>query len=175
MNLVTTFGGTSSNAYADLAYVNTYAEEKPFTGQDWTDESDDDKKMACIIQATKDIDSLNWFSVPLYTDQVLAFPRAVGWDSQREYNTVDGILSLKEYTRMLNCVKRACAEQALYIYSVGNERENVRLFDDGQAGKSETIGRLSESYNIVRAPQILCFEARAALKEYKGAIRLVRG
>jgi hypothetical protein len=174
LTLVTVWGGTSSNSYVDASYVESYAEEKPFVGTNWINDSDDDLKKACILQATKDIDTYPWITYKMYFDQALAFPRSLTV-IQRYYLENDSLLTQIEYTEMQTQVKKACAEQALYIYDKDGIMENVRMYDEGQAGKSETIGRLSESYSISRTPHLLCYEARTMLRSYKGAPRLVRG
>jgi hypothetical protein len=172
--LDTTWGGTAANAYITVVYVDTYAEEKPFTGIRWINDTDEDRKTACVLQATRDIDGYNWKFEKRYWNQNLEFPRSLG-DITQNYIPLDPAFNLVEYIRMQKRTEQACAEQALFIYSNRGVNDPVRTHQEGKGGKSESIGRLSESWNLARVPHILCQEALTLLRDFRGTARIIRG
>lgn len=94
-------GVSNANAYIDLAYANTYFDDR--NNDDWT--ATNTKKQAAIIHATDYID-IRWgrlfLGVKEFTANTLEFPRLYLYD--QNYNLVTGIPEK---------LKQATAEYAL--------------------------------------------------------------
>lgn len=157
VTIVATVGGSTSNSYITLATAETIlAQYLAMFTSGWTAATDDNKAKA-LIQATRDIDTLNLkgvkYSNYLYGDasyQPLHFPI-------RKEALGDTLTIPPE-------VQRATVLQAAYLLRSGTAK--VATSDIMASGiKSQGIGHYSNTISN-QSFSIVCPEARAELKDY---------
>lgn len=125
-----------ATTYADTATADTVAETR-VGGSAWTELSDDDK-LAALITATRDVDTLDWIGDRASNAQALEWPRTNAVDS-------NGIAYSDDTwpTRLVNAVIELAFTYALPIAAGTNP-----LAVDTQAGniKRKKIGPLETEY-----------------------------
>jgi hypothetical protein len=120
-SVVSTVGAANANSYVDETFMDAYCDARLDAGA-WVDESDDDKKAAALIQATRVLDSTYDWNGWLATDtQSLRWPR----DGALNYDQAFGPNSMYDFDSTLTAyfsnnivplqVKNATCEMALYI------------------------------------------------------------
>jgi hypothetical protein len=170
-----TWGGSSANAYDSIANVNTYIDDHVFDKAAWNS-CTDVQKAAAIIEATRDIDSLQYIGGRYYENQVLEFPRELSLDfPNNRVGSADTVWS-EAHTRMERDVKQACAYQALWIARNSGRNYHAENQAQGIQRYSEAVGPIRESYTYGNAAiKRLCPEAAAKLAQWRESTRIYRG
>lgn len=177
LSLVNTWGGASSNTYADLDEFETFTDElidqTPYTG------ATTPQRAAALVQATRAIDSRNWRGQRYHWNQRLEFPRTQYADGNRfsndSYLSPIGSPANPEWTRMQEKVRTACCEHAITLLDNDGEDNLLSLQARGVKSYSESIGKISESYSFSGGVKVLTPKAMRLLNEYYEGPRLVRG
>jgi len=169
-----TWGGANSNTYTTDTEFASYVETK--VKRDQWDSASEATRKASLVEASRAIDSLcRWRGSKYFWNQRLEFPRTLATDSALGTVTEIGTLSLRvEYAWMLQDVKNACAEQALFLLKQGGEDTLLELAQRGVRSYSESIGKISESYSFGGSASPVCPEAARFLARYRSSPRLVR-
>ena len=170
-----TWGGINSNTYATDLELAVYVETK--VKRDQWDAASDAARKASLVEATRAIDSLGrWVGERYSWNQRLQFPRTLFAEAALGSATEIGTLTFLrvEYAWMMQDVKNACAEQALYILKQGGEDTLLELAQRGVRSYSEGIGKISESYSFGASASPMSPEASRFLARYKSSPRLVR-
>lgn len=169
-----TWGGSAANVYATMAFVNTFLTTHVFDNAAWIALTGGQKR-AAVLEATRDIDSLNYLGCRYYADQSLEFPRELALDFP--YNRVGSQSTWSEmHIRMERDVQEAMSYQALHIsrnagrnYHAENQAQGIRSY-------SESVGPISESYVYGAASASrLCQEALAKLAPWRESKKVFRG
>lgn len=199
LTLVSSYGANDANCYVSLTDATSIILTSSLDYQRWLDAASQ-SQMISIIQATRNIDALNWQGGKFYFNQKLAFPRATrgaglwdqyaygesgyGWNyadfpwqyygvntSQITVNTFN-----VEYQLQKEAVARANAYQAVHLlrFQKGRNRHRERQLQ-GVIAYSEGIGKLSESYSYGQTSLSLCAEAFDELRAYLGSPTISRG
>ena len=177
--VIASFGGGTSNSYADLAYANTYMDTK--VNRDAWDDATPAKHGAALIEATRQIDARRWRGSRYYSFQNLEFPRTMYSEEAtypgETYAISQSLVSTPaniDWVRMESRVKDACCEQALHILDLGGSDSLSKLQRRGVRSYSESIGKISESYSFGAGYSAICPEAARLLSLYKQGKTIVR-
>ena len=182
--LVTTWGGSSSNAYADEAFVTQYVEDYILNDTKYTEASTGTRAKA-ILRATRDIDNSHlWLGERRDTTQALQFPREIEFRDSFFDDTIPVNFNTEsEFIRIMEeRVKNACAEQTVYLLkNQTSDTEHMDRQRQGIASFSESVGPLSESISYAggganNSPmRRLSADAQMFIKHYVGSTNIVRG
>ena len=175
--LVTSYGGSADNCYADLTDATSFISNTIIDDSPWTVATTEARAKALIL-ATYDIDAYNYGGNRLYYDQVLQFPRTVQGEEPFPWGSaLSDTSTWNTYqTEMLRSVKQACCYQALFILKYSGKKTIHQEFaSQGIASVSRSAGGISESYGYRTGINRLCSEASALMAAYRIGPRLVRG
>lgn len=179
LTLDSSWGGGTSNSYLGLTDANsvvaTYLPVHARTK--WTDATTPDR-IAALLQATRQIDSLAWTGDRVFYTQNLEFPRTDREGERFPWATKFSIVSTWNIymQRQRERVLMACALQAVSVLREGDpgQDEHRQRRAAGITNFSESIGRVSQSVSYGRPSLVLDPEVLNLLREYRGAPRVYR-
>lgn len=152
-NLVSDWGGPSSNCYIDLTSANSFITSAIVDHSDWTGASTPAQE-AAILEGARDIDSRRYIGDRYFYDQMLEFPRELAVDFPWNRTGTSSITFSVEHARMKQAVEQANCYQALHILrNAGRNLHNERRAN-GITSYSEKIGPIAESYTYARGQYI---------------------
>lgn len=182
MTLDATWGGRDAESYITLADADVWIRKNVLTFDAW-ELANEAQRESALLEATRNIDALNWHGGRIFYTQMREFPRippgteyGVGPGSQSspdEYFI--NSLTIDEYRRkQYERVRQACCLQALAVLRM--EGEDADREDQFRGNTSVSRGaRYSTSKGFGGTHQILHPKAYDLLRYYKGAPRVVRG
>lgn len=170
-----TWGGSEANAYDSVTNVNAFIHDNIYDHTDW-DGLSLEKKTAAILEATRDLDSVQFIGARYYRDQELEMPREVSLDFPN--NRVGSATTTwsEVHARMERDVKQALAYQALHIARLGGRNFHAENQSQGIKSYSEAVGPIRESYTYGNSgTKRLSPEAQAKLAPWVESKRVYRG
>jgi hypothetical protein len=176
--LIASYGGGTSNVYVTYAAANAYFDTK--VSRDSWDSATEPQRQAALMEATRHIDSRVWRGKRYYYEQLLEFPRTMYEDDPAYPGEVYAVSVISspanvDWRKMEQRVKDACCEQALHILELSGDDSIAQLKRRGVTSYSESIGKISESYQFGGGSSVLCSEAARLLSWYTASPRIVRG
>src|SRR4051812_41110491 len=119
MAIDSTWGGSDSNSYIDLATADSFITEAVVDPAAWT-VATTTQQSAALREATRDIDSQEYLGCRYYEDQMLQFPREFvnGWPWNRVTSGGSTVYSIEQH-RMQVAVEQATCYQAVSILRRG--------------------------------------------------------
>lgn len=182
MTLINSWGGNGSNAYTTLTAANSII-TTTIVGDvsAWTSATTAQKEASCV-QATRQIDGLQYIGSRYYWDQLLEFPRELTRRFPYNYTDTATLAGDREQIRQQYHVEVACALQALFLLKNGGLPSNLENQAQGVQSFSEQLGPMSQSVNYgsgsaaaARAPErVLSREALSYLADYKTSRKIYR-
>lgn len=183
MTVISSWAGGTSNAYASLTAVDSILATTVIDYSAWTNATVPQRE-AAVVQATRDIDALQWIGTRYYYEQLLEFPRQLQEAFPWNYTTSTGsILNDVEQARMKLKVEQATALQALKLLRDGGRNIHAENQQNGIQSFSEAVGPMSMSVNYGgkagsggsgKAESRLSPEALSIIAEYKAMRRIYR-
>lgn len=140
--LVDSWGGNGSNVYVSHTAADSYITSAIYDASAWT-AATTAQQQAALLEATIDIDRINFVGTRYFPDQSLAMPRAFSqgrYSAWTQIGTPDGVLQ----AQMKSDVERACCHQALFICRNAGRNEHAERIQQGISAVSEGIGPVKE-------------------------------
>lgn len=173
VTIVATAGGSASNSYITLAEAETYMEAR-LNAATW-DAATEDSKNRALVEATRELDVLEWLGWRTDDVQALSWPR--DWvvdpdDPNGDYYS-DAVVPQR--------VKDATAELAFQFIKSGTT--DVAAMDDTQGIRRKKVDVLETEYDpayrrtgMARYPRVLAY-VRPLLAYAAGSlvVRVLRG
>lgn len=176
--LVESWGGNGSNVYVNLTNANSYITTAIFDSSAWTSATTA-QQQAALVEATIDIDRMNYIGTKYYPDQTLQFPRAFYVSPLYPYTQIGTPNSILQ-TQMKNDVERACCYQALFICRNAGRNEHAERIAQGISALSEGVGPIKEFVQYgaagkgIQKPQVLDRSAIDLLSRWREGPRVWR-
>lgn len=165
--MVSTWGGVDSVAYWDVNSVHVFLTSSVVDHEAWTNATVS-QRVAAIIAATRDVDSIQFVGQRLDISQALECPRRL-FRMSFEYRAA-------YMDRLQKDVREATAYQALHILRSGGRNEHLEHQAQGIKSYSESVGPIRESYTYASAGvSRLCTESLARLSDWRESKRVLRG
>lgn len=139
-DIVDTPGSSSANSYASLDFAESYFETR-LGSSAWTSETDEDKQIAALIQATRVLDAtFNWNGWIATDTQALRWPR----EGAVNYDQAFGPNSMYDFDSTLTAyfpndevplqIKNATCELAIWLLENGGYSGAVNDLDSVRVG-----------------------------------------
>ena len=166
-SLVASWGGVADNCYVLHSDASSFIVSGVLDKAAWTDATTDIQATA-LQEATRDIDTRNWFGDRYYYNQALLFPRqmnvAFPWNRTWDGSTIFDV----EQTRQRVDVQRATALQAIWLLQNSGKNIHAERMALGIRAISESVGPVKEWVQYAGAHGInrLCQQASGILQPY---------
>ena len=165
--LVSTWGGSASNSYVAYTEAASFITTSIVDFAAWTNATTVQRE-AALIEATRDIDVLDFTGERYTSYQKLSFPRCFDWNTSVSTSDLDQVI-LKEQ------VQKAVSHQALWILRQSGRNTHAERIATGIAAISETIGPIHESVTYAgRTSMRICPEAVSYLNQWLSARKVYR-
>jgi len=165
MTLIASYGGPDSNAYINVTQANSFILSTLIGVQRTTWQGlNTREREACLMQASRDIDSRQYVGSRRFSDQLLEFPRQLRSAFPFNRTSTETITQDTEQRRMQTDVQRACAYQAAWLAEfegLSNDQANqalgIKQFSERVGPISQTViyGQRGGSGNARLSPQAL--------------------
>lgn len=179
LTLVASYGGPDSNSYVTQAEANSLNALYAYETTIWNSATSA-QQIAALLRAARDIDAVPWRGDRLFYDQRLDFPRTDADGEVWPWNSAVTVINTFNIfqTQMQDNVKLAQVLQAIEHIRNGGRNVHQDRQTQGIVGYSESIHRVSESYQYGRSGGTsvgaLYPEPAGYLAQYKGSRRLYR-
>lgn len=170
--IISTYGGDQSNSYIDLQSAHNFimtsiVDPTAWSSADWR------ARTAALLEATRDIDSVQYAGTKTTPNQILQFPRT--YQTSWPYSLAllnQNFMSLSQIEAKRN-VERATCWQALHILRLQGIDQTSEAISSGVRQRTRTIGSTSDNVSYSRDLNILCYEAKSLLTMYKTSRRVI--
>lgn len=176
--VVSSWGGYGSNSYVSLTDASSYITNSIIANTSWHTATPI-QKVAALLEATRDIDSLNFIGERYYYDQSLSCPRelAISWPYNRT-STSSTVFSIS-YEQQREDIRRATCHQAVWLLRNSGINSRAEEVAAGIISSSKRIGPIAESYEygkgaIATSKQPVCLDAMRFVKRWITSARVVR-
>lgn len=181
MTIIDSWGGLGSNSYSNYTNATSVITTQVVGSVSaWTSATTAQAE-AALIQATRQIDALQYIGYRYNSEQTLEFPRALNRDFPWGYTQTTTILGDTFQVRMRYQVECAVALQALYLLKNGGTPAAIQRQQQGVQSWSEQLGPMSQSANYgsatgaVRNPErTLSPEVLTMLADYRTSRQIYR-
>lgn len=175
--LVNSYGGYGSNCYVNAAEFAAFMAQSMEDPTAYT-LATTPQRMSSILEATRQIDTMQYVGHRYFVWQSLMFPRRMR-GSFPWYSSIPPSSYNYEQQRMAMDVKRANCIQALYILRNGGRNVHLERRVNGIAATSQEVGPVREfyKYNQLAGPPstILSADTMAVLCSWMTQRRILRG
>lgn len=174
--IIASWGGATDNCYVTLGYANGYILKSIVNHDSWTNATVQ-QRVSALLQATRDIDSLNFFGNRYFGTQFLEWPRSSNqpwpWNLVAYNQAVN--LSV-EQVRMKDSVKKACCHQALWILDNQDALVHAKNQAMGVESYYQKLGPLEDEYHYGKSslPPTVSPVARKLLSEWITGRKIAR-
>lgn len=145
MTIISSWGASDANCYIGLTDAGSFIESNMVFQTPWTDAATPIRE-ASLIEASRDIDALQYVGERYYDTQSLEWPRSSLYPWPWNL-TVQGDENLSvEQARMKAAVEKATCYQAVFILDNQNSRIHTQLIALGVSRYEETTGPLTDEY-----------------------------
>lgn len=182
MTLDATWAGPSAESYLTLEAADAWIRRNNVFFDEWI-LAKEPQQIAALLEATRNIDAINWHGARYNYQQALAFPRV---PPGGEYpigalgSSVSAFESLMErdeyFKRQVERVQRAACQQTLYILrKEGKDTDREEQFQ-GVTSLSRGGRGVMDTRNYGALHMILCPQASDQLRYYRATgPRITRG
>lgn len=141
--LIESWGGVGSNVYVSLSAANSYITTAIYDSAAWTDATTA-QRQAALVEATIQIDRMNFVGSRYYSDQKLEMPRALTFGRYQGFRTTAGTPDSVLQQQMQSDVERATCYQALYVCRNSGRNVHNERIQQGITALSEGVGPVKE-------------------------------
>ena len=149
--LIESWAGLGSNTYVDLTAADSIAISNLIDASAWTDATVP-QRQASLLQATRDVDALNYIGVRYNYNQTLIFPRRFENNFPWGFTNSATVFGDIEQVRMKEHVQVATVMQAVSLLRSGGAtgtNQHVENQRNGVQSWQESIGPLNVSVTTV--------------------------
>lgn len=177
--VISVWGGPASNSYVSLGYANGFILKSIINHTAWIDATVQ-QRVSALLQATKDIDNLNFWGESYYRTQFLEWPRSGNLPWPWNLTTVGSEDLSVEQTMMKDAVKKATCYQALWLLSNQTNSIHTQHIALGISKYYEKTGPLEEGYtygsgsSFSNVPSSISPDARKLLAPWITGRRIAR-
>jgi hypothetical protein len=172
--IIASWGGNLSNCYVSENEASSFITTAIVDCKAWLD-SDWRTRKAAMLEATRDIDSMEYIGSVYFYDQLLRFPRQIPtgfpWNKTGTSST---IYTVTMY-RMQKNVQHACCWQTLHVLRNRGRDRVLEAITEGQRSGQRGISTATQAIAYSRDVQRMNPEALALLHEWRTGRRVVRG
>lgn len=168
-----TWSGEYATSYVSIAKANQFIRSSVIDNSVWL-KATPQQQQAALVEATRDIDSLQYIGVRFTTGQRLEFPRILGTRMfTARYAIYPSSTSIQQ-VRMRYDIERACCLQAVWLLRLGGRDRALEEQSRGIRARSVTTGPVHEQYTYSRGTTRICYEATLLLSQWSTSRRIVR-
>lgn len=176
--LVTSWGGGTTNCYVSLTAANSFILWSIIDSDAWKD-ANTEKKIAALIEASRDIDTKQYVGTKKYSDQRLEFPRSIYAAFPWDYTNNSATTLSEAEERMQLDVEKATCHQALWLLQNSGRNKHSEMAASGVRRMDRQVGPIRETYDYYQsagsAQRLLCPKSQAFLADWMVGRKVVRG
>lgn len=178
MTIISSWGGGTSNSYISYSAANSYATTALIDYSAW-DSATVEQREAALIEASQDIDSMQYVGARYYFEQALEFPRRLRTNYPYGTIALSGSSTDVFQTRMKRAVEEATVHQAVWRLS-GKVNDHLTNVMFGVTQQQQRVGPLMRSTQYGQGatggtPSLLHPKVKQLLAPYKLGRRVWRG